>query len=234
MIKRKIIRSVPVFEMLGGERVRDFVLSRADEKSYLEFATGHLRDAVLLSLDTGLRVGELVALRWADVHLEPAGAAKFGYLQIRKGKTKNAKRTVPLTDRARRMLESKLQTTTRVFPVEATTLDHQHQKLRVKLGFPSDFVIHSCRHTMLTRLGESGADAFTIKRIAGHSSITISERYVHPTPEHVERVFERFQAYGLTTDAVSDCSLLNPTKAPTVPEIVSEPEVSQIAATGIQ
>ena len=44
---------------------------------------------------------------------------------------------------------------------------------------------------MLTRLGESGADAFTIMRIAGHSSVTVSQRYVHPSPESMERAFER-------------------------------------------
>jgi integrase len=43
---------------------------------------------------------------------------------------------------------------------------------------PDDFVIHSLRHTMLTRLGEAGVDAFTIMRIAGHSSITVSQRSV--------------------------------------------------------
>src|SRR5437764_14887905 len=59
-----------------------------------------------------------------------------------------------------------------------------------------DFVIHSLRHTMLTRLGESGVDAFTIMGIAGHSSITVSQRYVHPTPEAVERTFERLQLSG--------------------------------------
>ena len=46
---------------------------------------------------------------------------------------------------------------------------------------------------MLTRLGESGVDAFTIMRIAGHSSIVVSQRYIHPTPEAVERAFERLQ-----------------------------------------
>jgi hypothetical protein len=45
---------------------------------------------------------------------------------------------------------------------------------------------------MLTRLGECGADVFTIKKVAGHSSVTISERYIHPTPEGQERAFERF------------------------------------------
>ena len=54
---------------------------------------------------------------------------------------------------------------------------------------------------MLTRLGESGVDAFTIMRIAGHSSITVSQRYIHPTPEAVERALERLQLSGEGPDA---------------------------------
>jgi integrase len=60
------------------------------------------------------------------------------------------------------------------------------------LQLPKDCVIHSLRHTFLTRFGEAGAGAFTIKKVAGHSSVTISERYIHPTPEGQERAFERF------------------------------------------
>jgi site-specific recombinase XerD len=48
------------------------------------------------------------------------------------------------------------------------------------------------RHTFPTRFGEAGADAFTIKKVAGHSGVTISESYVHPTPEGQERASERF------------------------------------------
>jgi hypothetical protein len=44
---------------------------------------------------------------------------------------------------------------------------------------------------MLTRPGEAGAGAFTIMRIAGHSSVSVSRQYVHPTPESLERPFER-------------------------------------------
>jgi site-specific recombinase XerD len=47
---------------------------------------------------------------------------------------------------------------------------------------------------MLTLLGESGADAFTIVRMAGHSSVTVSQRYVHPSPESLEGAFERLDA----------------------------------------
>jgi integrase len=64
---------------------------------------------------------------------------------------------------------------------------------RTALGLSGDFVLHSLRHTMLNRLGEASVDAFTIMRIAGHSSITVSQHYVHPSPEAVEATFERLQ-----------------------------------------
>jgi integrase len=46
-----------------------------------------------------------------------------------------------------------------------------------------EFVLHSLGYTYGTRFGEAGADAFTIMKLMGHSSATICQRYVHPTPE---------------------------------------------------
>ena len=43
-------------------------------------------------------------------------------------------------------------------------------------------------------MGEAGADAFEIKRLMGHSSVSVSQRYVHPSPEALERAFERLEA----------------------------------------
>ena len=80
--------------------------------------------------------------------------------------------------------------------MRGSRLAHMHADVRIKLGFTGEFVLHSLRHTALTRLGESGCDAFTIKRIAGHSSITVSERYVHPTPEGLERAFDRLENFN--------------------------------------
>jgi site-specific recombinase XerD len=54
-------------------------------------------------------------------------------------------------------------------------------------------VLHSLRHTFGTRLGEAGADAFTIMKLMGHSSVTVSQRYVHSSPESMERAFDRMQ-----------------------------------------
>jgi hypothetical protein len=77
---------------------------------------------------------------------------------------------------------------------------------------------------MLTRLGESGVEAFTIMRIAGHSSVTVSQRYVHPTPEAVERAFVRLEALNQASrDEVSPVEkrLLPATVSATVNEDVA-------------
>src|SRR5512143_1438230 len=69
-----------------------------------------------------------------------------------------------------------------------------HDALLTLLKLPATFVVHSLRHTALTRLGESGAGAFTIMQIAGHSSVTVSQRYVHPSPESLETAFAALDA----------------------------------------
>jgi site-specific recombinase XerD len=56
------------------------------------------------------------------------------------------------------------------------------------------FVPYCLRHTALTTLGEVGCDAFTLAKIAGHSSISITQRYVHPQADAIERAFAKLPA----------------------------------------
>jgi integrase len=205
----KRIKSVPKVRLLPGEASRDFVLDRKMERDYLAVCPPILHDVAVVLLDTGLRLGEALGLRWADVHLEPAGNARFGWVQVREGKSKNARRNVPLAIRVSQLLSEKRKAANSewVFPGDAqgksmlgSSVAHMHirvcrpvvQKER-SFVYPKEFVLHSLRHTCLTRLGEAGADAFTIMRIAGHSSVTVSQRYVHPTGETVELAFERLE-----------------------------------------
>jgi len=199
----KVINRVPRIRLLRGERSREFVMSHAQEHNYLEFAPQPLKDAALLMLDTGLRVGELGSLEWPDIHLQPVGDAKFGFIHVRKGKSKNAKRNVSLSPRVRVMLDSRKASSHSAYvftdetgskPLSIWTLEDQHKDMRQALKLPADAVIHSFRHTFGTRLGETGADAFTIMKVMGHSTVVVSQKYVHPTPEAMERAFERLNA----------------------------------------
>ncbi len=195
----KVIDRVPRIRLLRGERNRDFVLSFKDEELYLGAAPDDLRDIAILMLDTGLRVGEVFSLEWSSIRLKPAPGAKNGYVTIRAGNAKNSKaRHVPLTERATAMLKALGPAKEGcVFhkgdgqPVYQTWFNERHRKLRGMLKFPADFVPHSFRHTYGTRLGEAGADAFTIMRLMGHSTVVVSQKYVHPTPETMERAVQK-------------------------------------------
>jgi integrase/recombinase XerD len=197
----KVIDRVPRIRLLSGEQGREFVLSPEQERLYFGAAASLLYDAGMLMLDTGLRVGEAISLEWPDVHLEPVTGASLGYLKVLARHSKNSKsRNVPLTERAVKVLKSLGPTKTGyVFhrgdgePIYQTWLNQQHSELRTLLKLPVEFVPHSFRHTYGTRLGESGADAFTIMRLMGHSSITVSQKYVHPSPETMERAVQRLQ-----------------------------------------
>jgi len=66
------------------------------------------------------------------------------------------------------------------------------------------FEIYSIRHTFLTRLGESGCDVWTLARVAGHSNITISARYVHPSGDAVLRAMSHHAELSGTGDKTGD------------------------------
>jgi integrase len=222
--KWKIIKRAPQVELLPGEHAREFVLGRKLEPHYLQASPEPLRSVATLILDTGLRVGEALNLKWADVHLEPVGDASRGYIHISNGKSRTAKRNVSLTARAASLLRNLQENALSEFvfvrhdklsPVSRFTLDDQHKKVREALKLSSEFVIHSLRHSMLTRLGEAGVDAFTIMRIAGHSTLAVSQRYVHPTPETLERAIDQLEA-GNVKDSKSERRLPLATVSATV------------------
>jgi integrase len=216
----KLIDRVPRIRLFRGEENRDFVLKYEHEEWYLHMAPDPLKDIAMVMLDTGMRPGEACAMEWSHVRLQPAAGSKFGYVHIPGGKSKNAKRNLSLTARLAAMLTARRkshQDDSFVFPAESggaflvSSLDHQHAEFCALVGVFPHFVIHSLRHTMLTRLGESGADAFTIMKIAGHSSVTVSQRYVHPSPESLERAFERLDAMNSSARG----EVVIPAKVPT-------------------
>lgn len=206
--KLKLIPTVPTFTKLKGEGEREFILTYDMEKLYLAVTSDTLRDFAILALDTGVRCGEAATLEWKSVNFEPAQSSRLGSIHILKGKSKNAKRILSMTPRVKAMLENRRKFFPKeryVFPgqkkgshMRVSSFDNAHYRTWQRIvddegkpRFPEEFVIHSLRHTFGTRLGESGADAFTIMRVMGHSSVTVSQKYVHPTPDSLERTFER-------------------------------------------
>jgi integrase len=187
--------------MMKGEREREFIISENLLKKMLEHkrCTAMLRTLLPFLVDTGLRISELCSLTWERVGLNPKQGSSLGWVYIDKGKSKYAKRHIPLTERAHGILQALKQDSESMFVFPAKNggrlsrhwASEQFRTLRDAMELPDDCVTHSTRHTFCTRLGESGVGAFEIQKLAGHSSITISQRYVHPTPEVLESAIRK-------------------------------------------
>lgn len=214
----KEISAVPIIKLLPGEQTHERVLTHAEESLYLGAAPLLLRQFATVMLDTGCRPEEVCRMKWENVHLEPVSGSRYGYAHNPFGKTKRAKRNLPLTARVHAILSMRYDEAEKpkegyVFPgieeghVPYSTIDSQHNRTLDKLNAigpdgkkpenpVTPFRLYDLRHSFLTRLGEVNTDPYTIQKIAGHSSIVMSQRYVHPTGERVEDAFSRLESYN--------------------------------------
>lgn len=196
------IPKAPRVKLLRGEQKREHVVDPAEEAAYLAVAGEPLGSVALMLFDSGMRPEECFRLRWESVRWRHG---RNGSFLVTHGKTAAARRLLPMTARVRAMLESRWQGAQRpnegwVFPaptrsghVEVSSVRKLHNAALKTSGI-RPFVLYSIRHTFLTRLGASGLDVWTLARIAGHSSILMSSRYVHPGEVAVLDAIERLGA----------------------------------------
>lgn len=166
------------------------------------------RVVVSLAVLTGLRIGELLALRWKHIDLErglilvreSVSEGRFGL-----PKTRASRRDIPISDRARRLLlglratgatpDALLFVSRNRTPLNPKNMLNRLLRPACKsLGLPT-ISWHSFRHTNATLLGESGESLKTAQALLGHSHLeTTLNIYTHPIPESQRRAVESVAA----------------------------------------
>nr|DAQ61933.1 MAG TPA: Integrase [Caudoviricetes sp.] len=165
---------------------------------------GHkFENLILTALGTGLRQGELLALKWENVNLEEKylevkETVKKVYVFDDKGtktlqtiyntpKTSNSIRKVDLPDKLVNILSNMKKESEFVFsengePISAKTLFGNWKKVLSASEIPYK-KFHSLRHTYATMLLSRGVDLKTVQDLMGHSDITITQIYLHVLPK---------------------------------------------------
>ncbi len=169
---------------------------------YLNHETDIYKFAILLSLTTGLRIGEICGLRWRDISAESNTVSvahtvqriknpdktgeKKTILQLGTPKTQYSNRTIPLTD-GMVVLCNHFSKNPDFFILISSSKYADPRSLQRKLKlYTKDLNLqgvhfHTLRHTFATRCVEVGYDIKTLNEILGHSSISMTlNRYVHP------------------------------------------------------
>ena len=195
-LKKILIRRTPVeIKVLNSEeqqRFRDYLLSDMDLP----------KAGTLLSLYTGIRIGELCALQWKNLNLEN------GILQIRQTmqriqdvhatdnkkskiiitdpKTFRSRRDIPLPSFVTGILQMYETETDAYFLtgradkyMEPRTVQNHFKRYLKEAGIP-DMNFHALRHTFATRCIEAGFEIKSLSEIMGHVNVNITmNRYVH-------------------------------------------------------
>ena len=165
---------------------------------------------ILLSLDTGLRLGEICALKWSDIDFDEQAlsvrrtAIRINHggsttLEIQLPKTENSERKIPLTAHYLSLLKSCEDchgTDEYIFsrkpdrPLEPRTMQYRFHRFLANLnirirGF------HTLRHSFASRSVERGVDIKTLSEILGHSNVqTTLQMYTHPSIDTKRRSME--------------------------------------------
>ena len=189
------------------------VLSVANHRTILNYIRGHFTFAglgIYISLSTGLRIGEICALKWSDINVTDGtitvsrtieriyimeGEKKHTELVINSPKTKNSCREIPMSKELLTIIKPLKKVINDDFyvltnderPTEPRTYRNYYNKLMTKLGIPK-LKYHGLRHSFATRCIEAGCDYKTVSVLLGHSNIsTTLNLYVHPNMEQKKR-----------------------------------------------
>ena len=186
-------------EAYNKDQVRKLVASLEETPSFKNLG-------LLITIYSGMRIGEVCALQWKDIDLEEkvirvnkaiqrvyieeetTGKMKTELL-ISTPKTKSSQREIPIVPKLFKMMKDFAKicrpdyfvcsgTTT---PIEPRTYRSYYMKIIEEIGLPR-LKFHGLRHTFATQLIASKADVKTVSAILGHSDITTTlNTYVHPS-----------------------------------------------------
>ena len=199
------------------------VLSVSNHRKILDHIQSHFTFTglgIYISLSTGLRIGEICALKWNDINITEGtitvsrtieriymveGEKKHTELVISSPKTRNSCREIPMSKELLAIVKPLKKIVNDDFyvltndehPTEPRTYRNYYNGLMEKLGIPR-LKYHGLRHSFATRCIEAGCDYKTVSVLLGHSNIsTTLNLYVHPNMEQKKRcITKMFKSLG--------------------------------------
>jgi len=196
------------------------ILSRAEQRKltlYLKENLSLYHLGILISLYTGIRIGEICALKWQDISFSEQKLYVSRTMQRVQKLDSNSKKTeiiiaspksecsirqIPIPNELFNLLLAErkendmfiLSNSTTKF-IEPRNLEN-HFKLAIKACKIDDANFHALRHTFATRCVELGFDVKSLSEILGHASVNITmNRYVHPSMELKQKNMNMLSAF---------------------------------------
>ena len=202
---------------LKENNTRERILNAAEARRLIECAGPELQPILIIALNTGMRKSEILSLRWQNVDFIR------GYILIEDSKSGKS-RKLPMNTAVFEALRGLQRRSDYVFfnPETETHIKGITRSFAaaLKAAEISGVRLHDLRHTAATKMVEAGVDLVTVSKILGHSSIQMTMRYAHPTPENMRMAVSRLgeildptrQKVDIPTDASLEPITITPSK----------------------
>ena len=186
---------VPRIKLLPEkDNMMEKILSGEEENRLLGACSSNLRPILIIALNTGMRLGEILGLRWSQVDFQ---AKRIRVERTKSGKVRHIEANTPLL-RELLGLKSLDGQSGYVFLNSRTgkplTTVKTAFKVACRRAGISGLRFHDLRHTFASRLVLLGVDPITVRNLLGHSSVRITERYTHTNQEQKRNAVELLEA----------------------------------------
>jgi integrase len=168
-------------DMVPGERPRELYVTAAQVRAIAAAAEPMTRDVILFAALTGLRRSEILRLMPVDIR----GAEIIVSARSKSGRS----RVVPMPPEAARIAKRL------PFVIGVPLLTKRFNAARVAAGLPG-IRFHDLRHAYGTWLAEAGTDGPTIRDVMGHSSLTVTSRYLQTGGDNARRSVAKLPRLG--------------------------------------
>ncbi len=182
MVEEDVLKRVRKVKLIQENNRRLRFLSKEECQALVEACSPHLRPIVITGLNSGMRKGEILGLKWEQVDL------RHDFILL--GITKNGeRREIPINSTLRATLEA----IPHGLESEYVFVDRNGNPFKeVRRSFDTalkragiqDFRFHDLRHTFASHLVMAGVDITTVKELLGHKNLTMTLRYSHLAPFH--------------------------------------------------
>jgi integrase len=170
---------------------------------------------ILIGLRTGMRKGEILAIQRGHVKLE----SRHIYVPNAKAGPRTQPISEDLADFLRAYIATLPHGTPWLFPSLGAkcghTVDVRKAFVRVVTAAglnPREVVRHTLRHTAITQLVQAGVDLPTVKRISGHKTMAMVERYAHQSGAHIDHAMGKLDARYRAASQESPDSTSSPSR----------------------
>ena len=165
------------------------ILPSLDDQAFCD----HLQPCVIISLNTGLRQGELLSLSWSDINL-PAQQLTIKGLNAKSGKTRHVPLNSDTMTALNKWRQQSPSANVLVFPGTTGKRIVEIKTAWAKLLKDANitkFRWHDMRHDFASRLVMAGVDLNTVRELLGHADLKMTLRYSHLAPEHKASAVEK-------------------------------------------